>query len=382
MFFAAIPMLFTFAFVIVEWVFAKDTRLDKSSILIVSLFSVFSFFPVCLSYLSYGEESYFLAFFRYFYMIPFFFLAVFCVRNANIISSVFGVYVFFIFLSALSIFYQLIYGPIPWLPEASVRDGLVRYSSLVGSLTGYGVYFVFALPVLVFLFRNGILKFFIILVVVFAGLVSLQKAAVVNLFLLCMLFVVFEKGRLRFLILMSAPLVLCLFFVAYFYDVTYVVSTIDNVLRIGGGSKADVSVVESVADRLWELPSVLYEFHGAQGLLFGVGMVGGSGTLGFPEYPMSHNGLFDLLFIGGLGNLLAFLLLYGFCLSRVCMAMQRPSQEGLVARCCFYMLILFLVNFLFAGVLYFHPYGAVIFYSIIALYCFRYGVRGDNFREA
>lgn len=369
--FAVVPMLVSMGFALVEVSFFKPIRMEKFAIFSVAIFLVFSFFPIFTSYLSYGHEDYIYSFFRYFYLVPFFLLAILCVRSETVLIGVLKTYVFFILLAAFSIFYQYFNGPISWFPEASVREGLVRFSSLVGSLTAYGVYFIFALPVLIFLFKNGLLKFAILFFIVLGALLSLQKAAVVNLLLLFMMLFFFERGRFRLWVVLSALLLGVLLALAYFFELTYVVSTVDNVLRIGeGAGSSDVSIVEGVLDRLWALPSVLYERHGELGLLLGVGMVGGSGTLGFPEYPMSHNGFFDLLFVGGVGSFVAFLMLFSYCFVRVWTAKKNADVEHNVSKVSMYILLLFLFNFAFAGILYLQPYGGVIFYSVLVFFCF------------
>ena len=362
----------------------KDFVYDLKGVAALSAFAFTSFLPVLLSLLWYPEEDYANAYMRYFFIVPYVFFSIYALDRFEALELVLRVYVFFIFFGAVTMFYQVFFGPISWFAEPSEREGLVRFSSLVGSLTAYGVYAAFAVPVILIIFKNGLLKFVLFFVTISGMLMTLQKAAVMNLLVLVFLAILFERGGLKIaikLLLVAMPVV----FSALYFDLGYISSTIDNVVRFGSDSGAtDVSVYQSILDRIWMLPSELYKLHGGFGMLMGVGLVGGSGTLGFPDFPMAHNGFFDLLFIGGVANLLGFLALFTAMYIRIfrlsaCVSNLDSPSKAVVVKACKYIGLLFLANFLFAGVLYFQPYGGVIFYSMVAFFVLRGGaVYGAN----
>lgn len=330
-------------------------------------------FIYCLSsfysFFWYPYENYSLALARYFYMYPFLFFLL--LLNFNFGKLIFALKVlsFFVLLGGGSIFYQVIFGPVSWFPDSSEREGLVRFSSLVGSLTSYGIVGGLTLPIILFVFKSQLLKSIFVFFITVAMLFTLQKAAVVNIILFFLYCIIFSKFRYKFLVCFCGVSLFCvLLYFSYVFNIGYAVATLDNFFRIrDGAGSSDVNFLQSVLDRLWSLPSVLYEFHGFFGMLFGVGLAGGSGALGMVDYPMAHNGFFDLLFIGGFLNLLSFLSVLFFCLYRL-FFIRKVSDgdyeglkfiDGLI-----FVYFLFIANMLFSGVIYFHPYSGVLFYSI------------------
>lgn len=348
---------------------------DGSGILVLSFFALSSCLPIIYSFVWFPDEQYAQAVFRYYYMVPVFLFFLTALRSEELLLLLFRVYVVFICLGALSLFFQVMHGPISWFSEASSRDGLVRYSSLVGSLTAYGVYSVFALPMLVFFsskFVRGIL-FFIIAVGMF---LSLQKAAVVNLLVFFIIYFFYGSVRVKLMLLAAAVMLMISVVISYFLNVPYLVSVVDNIFRLNENAVVtDYTVMESILQRVWLLPSVLYESYGPEGMLWGVGLVGASGTLGFENYPMSHNGIFDLLFVGGVFNCMVFIACACWMWVRIRQYTRLyNSVVGTAMQC---MLLLFLINFLFAGVLYLQPYGAIVFYALFAFCC---GVWGPAYQ--
>lgn len=352
------------------------TKVDSVGFYALLLFILSYLLPLTYSYLWYPDESYTISFARYLYMIPFALFCILAIKSTAHYVFLLKVFSFFILLGGFSIFYQIVLGAISWFPEASEREGLVRFSSLAGNLTAYGIFGGLALPIIYFLFDNKMIRYCSLGIVIIAMLCTLQKAAIVNIALFFMLLffsgAMINKLKIIGFVVFVLPL---LIFVFYFLEVSYVVATVDNIFRFKEGSGAsDVTFAQSLLDRLWFLPSQLYEMHGSSGLIFGVGMVGGSGTLGFPDYPMAHNGIFDLLFIGGILNLLAFSTLVIFILWRLknlekyCIAQSYPHT---VIKVSIFIYLLIMVNMLFAGPLHVQPYGGVIFYAVTVFVCLR-----------
>lgn len=372
--YSAIPILASGIGIL--FLLGKRARVDSVGFSILLVFILSYFLPLVYSFLWYPDESYIIPFARYLYIIPFAIFCIYAISDTPLFVYVLKVFSLFIIIGGLSIFYQIVFGPILWFPEASEREGLVRFSSLVGSLTAYGIFGGLALPIIYFLFENKLIRNFSLVIVLMAMLCTLQKAAIANI----VLFVIFltlsggllNKIKIIGFVALILPVVI---FIFYYLDISYVVATVDNILRFKEGSgDSDVPFFQSILDRLWFLPSQLYEMHGPSGMLYGVGMVGGSGTLGFPEYPMAHNGFFDLLFIGGILNLLVFTTLASFVLvrlSRLKAWCDPQSFTHKALKVSSFIYILLLINMLFAGPMHVQPYGGVIFYAITVFICLR-----------
>lgn len=286
-------------------------------------------------------------------------------------SRILRFYVFFAVVCGASVLYQIKFGPVSWFAEASSRDGLVRYSSLAGSLTILGVSGGLALPFAFFLVQRRWLKFSVLAAVAVGMLLSLQKAAVINL----MIFATFvfwfylKKGKLG-LILILGGLLAGFVALLYSFDVSYAVSVVNNVFRVGQASESytDYSFSESILSRLWGLPSVVLDYHGPYSLIFGVGIAGGAGVFGNEELPMSHNALLDYLFIGGIPYLLIFLTSVGYAIQKCRLYIRRdPTNQGL-HRSCLWFFLIFLANMPFASGMQFQPVLGGIFYAVLGWY--------------
>ncbi len=352
----------------------KKNLSDKFGLIVIASYVVIYLFPIVYSFIWYPDESYTIPALRYLYLIPFLLFSTVVLNRLKFLKAVLITYALFIIFGGLSIYYQMLMGPISWFAEASERDGLVRFASLTGSLTAYGTYGGLAIPIIYFLFKNKLCMWSASIIVVTAMLCTLQKAAVVNILLFGSLIFWFASFRkkitvvLQLVVLASALIVLI-----YQAENPYLSATVENVFRVQeGAARSDVSLVDGLIGRMWDLPSKLYEMYGLTGMLFGVGLVGGSGTLGFPDYPMAHNGIFDLLFIGGVINLLAFVVLWIFVFLKIRRVELLQAEENDVVMALLaskIIMVMFLINLFVSGPNFIHPYGGVIFYSITAFFC-------------
>jgi hypothetical protein len=310
-----------------------------------------------MSYLTY-DENYNDAILRFFYIVPLTLASSILVYRTFWVRSFLNVYVFLILMGCSSVFYQLVFGPVSWFADASERDGLVRYSSMLGSLTVLGIAGGLALPAIFFSRISRTFKVLLVLFVCLGMLVTLQKAAVINIAVFLVL-VCYELIRhKRFLLLFSFLALSTLILLSViFFDLGYLSSTVRNVVRIGGSAEfSDVSLFQSVRDRIWVLPSALLDVHGVWGLLAGVGMVGGSGALGFPDYPMAHNVYFDYLFIGGVIYLGTFLFLFMYSWRKFHVLMNSGTHEDrLIYRAVFFIQLLVFINLPFASGMQYQP---------------------------
>lgn len=332
------------------------------------LFSVISFFPVLVSFYYY-DEGYLESFGRYFYTLPFFWAASILAALRYGLGGIFKAYIFLILLGAGSVLYQVFWGAVPWFPDASERDGFTRYSSILGSLTIFGVAGGLALPAIYFSSFSSFKKAAFICFVVVAMLFSLQKAAVLNI-LVFFLFVVCRMYLLRNFLYASSVLLLMLALLVstFYFEIPYVSSSINNVVRFRSDvAYTDYSVFQSVYDRFLSLPSLLFDLHGVDAVITGVGMVGGSGVLGFPEYPMAHNVYVDYLFIGGIPYLFVFLLCFFYAWRRFfILARMSPQCDAGVYTTAKFVFFLYFINFPFTSGVQYHPVLGVLLLGLIA----------------
>lgn len=234
-------------------------------------------------------------------------------------------YVIFIVLSALSLFYQMFFGPIPFLAEASSREGLIRYASLCGSLTAYGTMGPIGLILLIYkreLFTKieYILYSFIILGAMF---ISLQKAAMVNLALVIGWFVLsklkkekvfYKKFWITIIFAGIFILLVGVIFNPQLLFFKYITTAVNYVLFENHGSdvSTDISPIADFYQRLTSLPMRVYNFNNMSpsNFVFGIGLKAMSGTVGLDSYPQCHNNFFEMIFTGGLLYLVSFIGLF------------------------------------------------------------------------
>jgi hypothetical protein len=278
--------------------------------------------------------------------------------------------VFLFIVATLSFPIQYVSGPIEWFASSSERAGAVRYASSIGSLTSYGIFLGVPALAVLFFFR-GFLSLLLFSFFLIGALLSLQKAAIANVFLAFIF-----AWRIRVVPKKAMSIWVCLalclvFFLTALIDfgnkqflapVKYLqgLVTSDTVLT------SDVSFIDSLLARVVTLPLESASFHGVESLVAGVGVLGGGGALGFDRIPMPHNGLMELILIFGFpfGGFLIFLLASGFLLAVIQMFSVRCffKSESLFLSASY---IIWFVNFLFSGGGLFHPVGASIFWIIV-----------------
>jgi hypothetical protein len=121
-----------------------------------------------------------------FALIPFHF------KKNKIETSIFeNIYVSIIIMGGLSLLYQVIFGPIVGLAEPGERVGLVRYSTLMGSITVFSVAQPLALG---FVLKNylGFKKTILSIVLISLGLLSLSKTVLAGDILVILIYTLFN----------------------------------------------------------------------------------------------------------------------------------------------------------------------------------------------
>jgi hypothetical protein len=275
-------------------------------------------------------------------------------------------------IAALSIIYQIIFGPISWFAPQFVRANLDRYSSILGSLTifgsvvGYGLLMLYSNYLIQ---KKLVLKMLLFFILFSAAVFSLTKAGVVMVGISFVVFLIYDfksiLKRFRFINLIFFISVVTILFALLmqihefkeYYNVI-VTQTIggSSFLSDGTGVKMDSDSVsyDHIKKRLFHFTSEMFKFYGPNVVYSGVGLQGGAGTLGITNngvhYISAHNALGDLFFIGGVFYLILFLVL--FCSTQIVFLKQK---DDLLCRLLFMLNILFFANLLAASGSVFHP---------------------------
>lgn len=284
-------------------------------------------------------------------------------------------FVGFYLVASFTFPFQYITGPISWFAEASERAGSERFASLIGSLTAYGgVVGVAALAALCFF--SPPVSFICLLILIIGGALSLQKAAIANIFLALAIGFWVNRGlrismRSASYIFSAALIVFTLSYFVFLNNglasmlIAISFRSIDGILSGDTEMSGDVGFFESVIARVTDLPLEAINFHNATALFFGSGVFGGAGALGYPDFPMAHNGLVELVLIFGapIGVFFGAYLVYFFVssLRTVSIGSYKTTLEKRFLVAGYGLLFL---NNLFAGGGFFQPISASVFWLV------------------
>lgn len=361
--------LLSIAYIFLRW--SGLSRTEKDGILFVTCLF---FTPVLslpfgvLSGAYSGMSDIALGVSRLMFSLPIYFVVLASAPDNKAIRSLFVFASLFSLCAALSIPYQFSFGPVGWFAESSERSGLSRFASLFGSLTALGIVCGYALSASFVAFRSKFVLSLVCAGIVIGSILSLQKAAIINL-LIAAVFLAYAY-ELSFLNILKSFSIFAVCFSFFFVGFSEEISTIFESMRFFAGSEGlnsdDVSLQESIVERLVELPSVAIDYHGVWSLIYGHGPVGGSGSLGFPEVPMSHNGLVDLFLIGGLFYFLLFVVFFVWIFV-VVKKRYSSSDSDLFFKFGVFVLLAHLVNIPFSGLPFFPPSNAL--FMALALKC-------------
>ena len=235
-------------------------------------------------------------------------------------------------LGSASIVFQFFFGEVPWFASSATRGSLVRYSSILGSLTVFGTIVGFQF-LLIFspseIIKSFVLRSILFLILLLGVALSLQKTSVFILFIsffILMIFNLWINGpRIKLNHLLMGITTLSLLPVLIAIDPTFqnYVSTLltastgldissfsSSLVEVRNVSESTISTYE-IWMRLIGFASVVYEYYGNFIWFIGIGVKGGAGVMGL-EGISSHNGLADLLVMGGPIYLIIFLYIYFF----------------------------------------------------------------------
>lgn len=268
-------------------------------------------------------------------------------------------------LAALSLPAQFVFGATSWFVESTERAGTARFGSLAGSATVFGN-LVGAL-IFVALVRKGnfALGAAITVIILIGAVASFQKAAFASALIGLVSALVASKVRFSTVASLAIAFAVALgglFTLSDDYTQGILLGFVENMLGIGDATRAsDVTFVESMISRWAYFPEIAMRFFGLDSLLTGVGVFGGSGSLGYPDYPHTHNLFFETMLVFGaiLGSVIMFAVIYLSWISGlIFLGAHNYEHNDLMAAGIFLNLLL---PTIFAGALFYHPVSGSMF---------------------
>lgn len=296
-----------------------------------------------------------------------FIILYFLINKLNEFIIATDIFFAFYILSVISLIYQLIFGPISWFAPSSTRSGLVRYSSLLGSLTIYGT--TCAIPIIYIFYRveKSILQLMFFMVISVGAIITMQKAAPVNILIGLFIGLVVKKSLRNVTqiifgtFLMSIFIYICALIFPELTLSKYIANSIVSIFgpQIDVGSTVIIDTQlssESLWERLQWLGLAITELQDddiPRAVLFGLGVVG-AGMGGNGVHP--HNSIYEILLMGGVTYLIIFITLF--------LATQYSlfKLHDKFSRFLFYSNLLIFFNALFSSLFFLHPITSFTFW--------------------
>ncbi len=419
-------------FTVIRYRSAKGfDRLGKA---LCALLGFSIFYTIVISFIKYPDQAYVPALMRLLFIVPYLVFVATVVDDRRKLTLILQTFSFWIAMSAVTVFYQALLGPIDWFALPTVRNGTLRYASLVGNLTALGFVGGLALPFCYFLFKNPVAQGSMVAIVMLGLILSLQKSAILNIFIFLIFILLLRVFRFHNCRHTS------IFSVFVFAAIFVLWSTVFTIIEPKGGAlnavdtlhgtrsdlitsrvshtehyrpilkaafetyfskeqvpaaepkvftmNTDVAMRQGLVDRFFTLPLKLINQYEPTSLLTGVGLVGASGSLGFLEticdnpqdihtcrlkYPMAHNAAVEFLVMGGLPLFLSFSLFIFFAALRIAKA-WRCNPCGKLESAISIAMLIFLPNAMTSSGIIVQPYIAGILYSICVPILLRPGI--------
>ncbi|MDA9896987.1 hypothetical protein N9C93_00325 [Pelagibacterales bacterium] len=235
-------------------------------------------------------------------------------KSENIFINQLSILVFIIFLACISLILQATYGQeISIFGVPSLRSGLIRYSTSLGSITIFGQAVGIAFFLILTLKYKKITKTFLIAVIIIAVGISLSKSGVMNI-LIASTLVLFYVRKLSYIFIILLLFVSFYFLIIIFNEfiifkylntmlfTAFRINLLDSTIPLG----TPPVDIESIFDRLlgkfdlWD--KNIYE------IIFGIGVKGGAGAMGVKGVT-SHNSYIDIWQMGGFSLIISFIIL-------------------------------------------------------------------------
>lgn len=295
--------------------FYKVVKIKRSGI----VFLVYYLLIPVFSLFNCSAEEFFTAIIRYGALVPYLVIGI---TRSNLFSKYFfdliKCSVYITIVSALLMIYQVPFGRIDFFVEANSRAGFERYGSLLGSTTTYGSAAMSAVMMIhdFDIFKNW-KKTAAEIILIIGGVLCLSKSFFINMIIGYVLLIIFHKRRGKkriqinkiltsFLLVVSVIAILFMiirytFVGKYYYSMMKY--TFDNNSRLEGDLLGRLTTKPLEAFEYYNIPYIFYVF-------LGIGFKGFSGKFGLSQYPMCHNGLYELVLTEGLIATLAFVTIF------------------------------------------------------------------------
>lgn len=341
----------------------------------IELFFVFSLMMIpVISLLNMEINEFIISFGRYMVTFPFiFFIVTYKEFSIDFIRKTFKTIVIFMTLAALSIPYQIVFGPITFFADASIRGGVIRYTSLAGSLTALGTLGALALAILLFtedyLFTKKS-RYFLIILLLFGMLLSLQKAAIANIFICFTLYILLNKNVNIIKRILTVLLLIVMFIIIYYLSSgTQFSNYIESLIKFTF-SDSYYGIEQDFLSRLWERPYEVIIFNDMSifDLIIGIGFKSLGGIMGLINVPQAHNNFFDLLFTGGILHLVTFILLLLSIPSKVVWKKINGLKINIFDRTYTIIIILIIANMVIGAASFYQPIMSVILFVTLFSY--------------
>lgn len=248
------------------------------------------------------------------FIAPMMFILIFgLTQNINDIKRSLDLYFIIFILAFLSILLQnfvghlLIFGhDIYGLNDDNLtRYGIIGYSSIIGSVSSYGVCFSTATFIIFFNSKlNSIFKIVFITSIFIGAVLTMSKAAFINIFICLFIMSMFYKWNKNKYIV---PSIIILLIITFFLFETFRIGTLGLYINTTGHEVTDglknnehyLPILERVINRVFYKYDAEF-FTSVKDFIFGIGVFGGGGVLVSNNPGTYHNSYLDIYTIGGI----------------------------------------------------------------------------------
>ena len=384
-------ILLIFSFSLVFFVFLNESEFKKKYLNFNSTKILFIFFIISCAFITVisiiymdrwgmSNKEILLSLGR-FYICPLICIALYILINSeNNLKNILVIYYFFIFLAALSIFIQDVYGHISFFGESfywKVRYGKLGYSSITGSVNSYGVSFYTAIFAIFFISKLHFTYRSILISLIILAVISVStKSGFINIFLIMLILFFYSLKVEKLKIFMLSIFIIFLGIITFDSMIltfaslianTTGIEIIPNTIGIGDITKGEnyqkeyysfiELAIERISFRWWPdyLQSIDY--------YLGLGVYGGAGALATKSIS-THNAYLDIYLIGGIPLIVSFLLL--ICNIQYIFLREIIKFQNSIILTLFWSNNIFLFNMIFYSGGFFHPVISFPFWVSIA----------------
>lgn len=282
-------------------------------------------------------------------------------------------YVLFMSLAGVSIIYQIEFGAIPFFAEQSMREGVIRYASLAGSLTAYGTLANVAVLMILFLgkylFPRNI-NFLLLLIIIAGNFLSLQKASIANLIICVFSYLLFSKStnilNKAIIVIIASITIFCMY---YLLQGTIYQQYVDGLINFTT-SDNQYGAENDLINRFTNLPQHVMEYNdiGFMEFISGIGFKGLGGIMGLSYYPQAHNNFFDLVYSGGIFHFMLFLMMIFSILNSFFIKTITFKTKNELELLYFFIIIIIIANMSIGAFSFYQPINAIIIFFVLSTY--------------